>query len=70
MEKNRKEVLVLVEAILKKKGRDLGSHISNNCRWQRFLERWPSLSLRKGDAFSVARDRMTDHEVFYSYFNT
>ncbi len=65
--KNRKEVFVLVEAILKKKGRDLGSPISNGW-WQRFLERWPSLSLRTGDAFSVARDRMTDHEVFDSYF--
>ncbi len=53
---------------MKKKGCDLNSPISNGCRWQRFLERWPSLSLRKGDAFSVARDKMTDHQVFDCYF--
>ena len=28
----------------------------------------PKLSLKKGDAFSVARDKMTDRDIFDSYF--
>ena len=65
--KTRKEVMLLVEGIMKKKGRSLDKPISNGW-WLRFLERWPKLSLRKGDSFSVARDKMTSPEVFDGYF--
>ena len=54
---------------MKKKGRLLvGSSVSQGWR-SRFKERWPELSLRKGDAFSLAREKMTSAEVFNSYFN-
>jgi hypothetical protein len=59
--------MLLVEGIVKKKGRSLDKPISNGW-WLRFMERWPKLSLRKGDSFSVARDKMTSPEVFDSYF--
>ena len=65
--KTRREVLLLVEAAVKKKGRSLDKPVSNGW-WLRFRERWPNLSLRKGDSFSVARDKMTNPEVFDSYF--
>ena len=65
--KTRKEVMLLVEGIMKKKGRSLDKPISNGW-WLRFLEWWPKLSLRKGDSFSVARDKMTSPEVFDGYF--
>ena len=32
-------------------------------------ERWPELSLRKGDSFPLAREKMTSAEVFNNYFD-
>ena len=67
--KTRGEVLRIVGETMKKKGRLLvGSSVSQGW-WSRFKERWPELSLRKGDAFSLAREKMTSAEVFNSYFN-
>ena len=43
---------------MKKKGRSWDKPVSNSW-WLRFRERWSNLSLRKGDAFCVARDKMT-----------
>ena len=37
--------------------------------WYCFCQRWPKISLRKGDAFSQARAEMTTKEVFTSYFD-
>jgi hypothetical protein len=65
--KTRKEVMVLVGSIMKKRRNDFDKPISNGW-WLRFQERWPNLSLRKGDSFSMARDKMTDHDVFDSYY--
>ena len=66
--KTRSEVLKIVEATMKKKGRIVDSKISQGW-WYRFRERWPQLSLRRGDSFSIARKKMTSHEVFNSYFD-
>ncbi len=33
-----------------------------------FRERWPELRLRNGDSFSLAREKMTNLEVFKNYF--
>lgn len=66
--KTRSEVLKIVEATMKKNGRVVNGRISQGW-WCRFRERWPQLSLRKGDSFSIARERMTSHEVFNGYFD-
>ena len=66
--KTRAEVLKIVEATMKKKGKKLEGPISQGW-WCRFRERWPNLSLRKGDGFGVAREKMTTREVFKSYFD-
>ena len=67
--KTRGELLRIVGETMKKMGRLLvGSSVSQGW-WSRFKERWPELSLRKGDAFSLAREKMTSAEVFNSYFN-
>ena len=65
--KTRGEVMKIVEATMNKKG-------MKNCRispgwWCAFRKRWPQLSLRKGDSFPIAREKMTTRSVFESYFN-
>ena len=64
--KTRSQVMKIVEATMKKKGME-------HCRisagwWAAFCKRWPILSLRKGDSFSIAREKMTSRDVFDSYF--
>ena len=66
--KTRSEVLKIVEATMKKKGMKTDGPISQGW-WYRFRERWPKLSLRRGDSFSMAREKMTSHEVFNDYFD-
>ena len=66
--KTRGEVLKIVEAIMKKKGRKHEGRISQGW-WCRFRDRWPQLSLRKGDPFSIAREKMTSRHVFDNYFD-
>ncbi len=65
--KTRGEVFQIMSAAMKKKRRDLNHSISQEW-WCHFWERWPALSLRKGDSFSLAREKMTCPEVFKSYF--
>jgi len=67
--KTRAEVLRIVEAVMKKKGRLLGDHHISQGWWCRFRERWPEISLRRGDSFSMAREKMTSCEVFENYFD-
>ncbi len=67
--KTRAEVLRIVEAVMKKKGRLLGDHHISEGWWCRFRERWPEISLRRGDSFSMAREKMTSREVFKNYFD-
>ena len=64
--KTRAEVLKIVKAALERKGK-VKCSVSQGW-WIRFRERWPSLSLRKGDSFPIARDKMTSRDVFESYF--
>ena len=66
--KTRGEVLKIVEETMRKKGQALSGPVSQGW-WCRFRERWPELSLRRGDAFSLAREKMTDSSVFSDYFN-
>ena len=56
-----------VQDAAKKKGITLDRPISDGW-WHRFCERWPKISLQKGDPFSQARAEMTAREVFTSYF--
>ena len=54
--KTRGEVLKIVEAVVKKKGRKHEGPISQGwccC----FRHRWPQLSLCRGDSFSIAREK-------------
>ncbi len=67
--KTRAEVLRIVEAVMKKKGRLLGDHHISQGWWCRFRERWPEISLRRGDSFSTAREKITSREVFKNYFD-
>ncbi len=53
-------------ATMKKKGRNLNHSISQG--WWCRLREWPELRLRKGDSFSLAREKMTNPEVFKNYF--
>ena len=66
--KTRSEVLKIVEAAVQKKGIKSEGNISQGW-WNRFRERWPQLSLRKGDSFPIVREQMTCREVFESYFS-
>ena len=66
--KTRGEVLKIVEATVLKKGVQIYGTVSNGW-WIRFRERWPQLSLRKGDSFPLVRDKVTCRDVFVSYFN-
>ena len=66
--KTRGEVLKIMEATMKKKGTKLDGFMSQGWWWS-FRKRWPEVSLRKGDSFSLAREKMTTVEVFNDYFN-
>lgn len=65
--KTRGEVLKIVEATMMKKGKKAG-RISQGW-WAGFRRRWPQLSLRKGDPFPVALEKMTHRDVFENYFD-
>ena len=51
--KTRGELLRIVGETMKKKGRLLVGSSASQGWWSQFKERWPELSLRKGDAFSL-----------------
>ena len=57
--KTRGEVLKIVDAVMKKKGRKHEGPISQGW-WCCFRHRWPQLSLRRGDSFSIAREKKTE----------
>ena len=65
--KTRKEVLEIVETAVRRKGMTVEHHISQGW-WCHFRERWPELTLRKGDSFPLVREQMTSHDVFETYF--
>ena len=64
--KTKREVLQMVEAAAKK-GVVINGHISDGW-WHHFCQRWPKVSLRKGDPFSQAGAEMTNRKVFTDYF--
>lgn len=68
--KTRQDVMKLVESCLAKK-EDLKrkSNKLSNGWWVRFLQRWPQLSLRKGDSFAVVREEASTYDVFKNYFD-
>ena len=72
--KTRQDVMKLVEICVVKKDITLednwGSKLSiANGWWVRFLQRWPTLNLRKGDLFAVVCEEVSSYDVFKSYFN-
>ena len=60
--RTRGEVLKIVEAAMAKKGNKLKRPISSGW-WNSFCKRWPVLRLRRGDAFPVAREKMTSLKI-------
>ena len=54
--KTKREVLQMVEAAAKKKGVVIKGHISDGW-WYHFCQRWPKVSLRKGDHFLKLEQR-------------
>ena len=56
-----------MEATLKKKN-DMNVKLSQGW-WWRFRQRWPQLTLRRGDSFSLAREKMTNYDVFHLCFD-
>ena len=68
--KTRQDVMKLVDSCLAKK-EDLkrkSTKLSNGW-WVRFLQRWPQLSLRKGDSFAIVREDASSYNVFKNYFD-
>jgi len=65
--KTRQEVLKLIETALLKKGTKVNS-LSQGW-WVRFRQKWPKLSLQKGDSFPVIREQSTTYNVFKDYFD-
>ena len=68
-DKTRQDVMKLFDSCLAKK-EDLkrkSTKLSNGW-WFRFLQRWPQLSLRKGDSFAVVREDASSYDVFKNYF--
>ena len=61
-------MLKIVEAVVQKKGVKLEGNISQGW-WNWFRERWPQVSLRKGDSFPLVCGQMTCRGVFESYFS-
>ena len=55
-----------MEATLKKKN-DMNLKLSQGW-WWRFRQRWPQLTLRRGDSFSLAREKMTNYDVFPLFY--
>ena len=75
--KTRGEVLKIVQATLIKKRKETADSMKTPCMktpcisqgwWTTFSRHWPELSLRKGDSFPIAREKMTHFDVFESYF--
>ena len=66
--KTRQDVMKFVEGHMKGKGHRMSTRLKN-VWWDRFIKRWPELSLWKGDSFAVVRDHASSCEVFESYFN-
>jgi len=53
--KTRQDVMKVVEGYMKYKGHKMSRGLTNGW-WNRFIKRWPELSLRKGDSFAVVRE--------------
>ena len=62
----------IVQATLIKKRKETADSTKTPCVsqgwWTTFSRRWLELSLRKGDSFPIAREKMTYFDVFESYF--
>ena len=69
-DKTRQDVMKLVESCLvKKKDLKRKSNKLSNGWWARFLQRWPQLSLCKGDSFAVVHEEASTYDVFKNYFD-
>ncbi len=66
--KTRIEVLGIVRKTLEKKGANL-DHFNGKGWWIRFRERWPKLSLRKGDALGQPRAQAANAANMNAYYN-
>ena len=65
--KTRVEVMGLVRKTLAAKQASL-DNFKGKGWWQRFLERWPKLTLRKGDALAQVRAEATNAQTLSEYF--
>ena len=68
----RQDIMKLVDSCLTKKEhlKRKSTKLSNGW-WVRFLQRWPQLSLRKGDSFAVVCEDASScsYDVFENYFD-
>ena len=65
--KTKREVLVIVQRVLEKKGRSTDSFKGEGW-WLRFMQRYPTLSLRSADSLSRVRANALTEENMKSYF--
>ena len=69
--KTRKQVLSIVENVVREKDAlhpSRSNHVSDGW-WRRFMQRQPTLSLRRGDATAHVRMDSTNQEVIDHYFD-
>lgn len=64
--KTKKEIMLIVEALLEIKGKSV--QISNGW-WEAFRRRHPSITLRSAEKLSYARFVATDQELLNSYYD-
>jgi hypothetical protein len=68
--KTKDEVIGIVrQALHKKKGVEFANEFRGRGWWERFMDRWPTLSLRKGDALSVSRAQALTADNLKKYYD-
>ena len=68
--KTKDEVIGIVrQALHKKKGAEFAEEFKGRGWWERFMDRWPTLSLRKGDALAVSRFQALTADNLKEYYD-
>ena len=68
--KTKDEVIGIVrQALCKKKGPEFAEEFKGKGWWERFMGRWPTLSLRKGDALAISRAQALTADNLTEYYD-
>ena len=68
--KTKCQVIGIVrQAVQKKRGADAAKNFTGKGWWNRFLERWPKLCLRKGDALAISRAKAVTASNVAQYYD-